>query len=116
MAHQVGTWLAGHGASTDLARESELADVSELRSLNFGRLDDVVRDAEIRIRAWARKHGAVIPAGWNAPMSGARSALERSYRADFSELSLEQILDLVADGARVAGRDAPDPGPGCARP
>jgi hypothetical protein len=96
-AHQVGTWLAGQGASTDLARESELADVSELRSLNFGHLDDVVRDAEIRIRALACKHGEVIPAGWNAPMTGARSALERSYRADFSELTLQQILELVAD-------------------
>ena len=96
VAEQVGTWLAGHGASTDLARESDLADVSELRSLNFERLDDVVRDADIRIRAWARKQGSVIPAGWNAPMSGARSALERSYRADFSELTVDQILDLVA--------------------
>ncbi len=96
VAAQVGTWLAGHGASTDLARENDLADVSELRSLNFERLDDVVRDAEIRIRAWARKQGSMIPAGWNAPMSGARSALERSYRADFSELTVDQILDLVA--------------------
>jgi hypothetical protein len=96
VAEQVGTWLAGHGASTDLALESDLADVSELRSRNFDRLDDVVRDAEIRIRAWARKQGSVILAGWNAPMSGARSALERSYRADFSELTVDQILDLVA--------------------
>ena len=30
-------------------------------------------------------------------MSGARSALERSYRADFSELTVDQILDLVAE-------------------
>ncbi len=97
VAQQVGTWLSGHGASTDLARQRELADVSDLRSLNFARLDDVVRDAEIRIRAWARKHGVVIPAGWNAPMSGARSALERSYRADFSELNADQVLDLVAE-------------------
>jgi hypothetical protein len=28
VAQQVGTWLAGHGASTDLARQSELAGVS----------------------------------------------------------------------------------------
>jgi hypothetical protein len=97
VAQQVGTWLAGHGASTDLARQSELAGVSDLRSLNFAHLDQVVRDAETRIRAWTRKHGVAIPAGWNAPMSGARSALERSYRADFSELSADQILDLVAE-------------------
>jgi hypothetical protein len=97
VAERVGAWLAGHGASTDLAGESELADISELRSLNFGRLDEVVHDAEIRIRAWTRKHGAAIPAGWNAPLTGARSALERSYRADFSELSMDQFLDLVAE-------------------
>jgi hypothetical protein len=96
VAEQVGTWLAGHGASADLTRESDMADVSELRSRNFERLDDVVRDAEIRIRAWARNHGSAIPAGWTAPMSWARSALERSYRADFSELSVNQILDVVA--------------------
>lgn len=97
VADQVGKWLAAHGADTDLARQSSLADVSDLRSRNFTALDDVVRAADPRVRAWARKHGTAVPAGWNAPATSARSALEQSYLADFFELTPDQILSVIAD-------------------
>jgi Domain of unknown function (DUF3883) len=97
VAGQVGRWLAAHGADTDLAHQSSLADVSELRSRNFTALDAIARDADFRVRAWARKHGTDVPAGWNAPATSARSALEQSYLADFFELAADQILGVMAD-------------------
>lgn len=97
VAGQVGRWLAAHGASMDLDSASELVGVSELRSRNFEHLDQLVQGADLRLRAWSQKNGTVPPGGWNAPMIGARSALESSFRADFSVLSEVQLLELILD-------------------
>lgn len=98
LGKRVGEWLAGHGADPDLDRPSELPEIKDLRARNFDRLDGIVRIADPRLRAWCRKHGHDVPAGWSAPLSEARSALEASYLADFWYLSAEELLDVVAGG------------------
>ncbi|MDA8311626.1 MAG: DUF3883 domain-containing protein [Actinomycetota bacterium] len=97
VAEKVGEWLAGHGASSDLDCPSVLPEVKALREHNFGHLDEIVREADPRLRAWCRKHGLDMPSGWSSPVGEARSALETSYLADFSYLTSEQLLDVVAE-------------------
>jgi len=97
VAQQVAAWLADHHATTDLDRSTSMPDLAGLRSHNFTMLDTIVQQAEPRLRAWARKHGAAVPAGWNAPVTAARSALELSYLGDFSELTPGQLLGITAD-------------------
>jgi uncharacterized protein DUF3883 len=97
VAQQVAAWLAGHGANTDLESQTSMPDLTRLRSRNFTMLDTIAQEAEPRLRAWARKHGSAVPVAWNAPVTGARSALELSYLADFSELTSGQLLGIIAD-------------------
>jgi hypothetical protein len=97
LAERVGEWLARHGADADLDRPTDLPPVTELRTRNFESLDQVVRDAEPRVRAWCRKHGQGVLPAWNSPLSEARSALEASYLADFSYLPEDQLLEVVAE-------------------
>ena len=97
VAQQIAAWLAGHHANTDLDSPTSTPGLTGLRSRNFTMLDTVAHAAELRLRAWARKHGSAVPAGWNSPLTGARSALERSYLADFSELTPSQLLGITAD-------------------
>ena len=97
MAQQVAAWLADHHANTDLDSRTSMPGLAGLRSRNFTMLDTIAQEAEPRLRAWARKHGSAVPAAWNAPVTGARSALELSYLADFSELTPGQLLGIAAD-------------------
>ena len=97
MAQQVAAWLAGYHANTDVDSPTSMPDLTGLRSRNFMMLDTIAQEAEPRLRVWARKHGSAVPAGWNAPVTGARSALELSYLADFSELTSGQLLGITAD-------------------
>ena len=95
---RVAKWLAAHDADADLARPCELPPIEDLRRQNFEHLEEVVADAELRLRAWCKKQGENVPAGWNAPLVEARSALEISYLADFWYLSAEELLDFAAEG------------------
>ncbi len=97
VAQQVAAWLADHHANTDLDSQTSMPGLAGLRSRNFTMLDTIAQEAEPRLRAWARKHGSAVPAAWNAPVTGARSALELSYLADFSELTPAQLLGIAAD-------------------
>jgi Domain of unknown function (DUF3883) len=94
---QVEMWLAEHGATTDLSLKSQLPEIGKLRTDNFQRLDQVVTESELRMRAWCRQHNLDVPIGWSSPMSEARSALESSFLSDFFDLSVEQVLGMVAD-------------------
>ena len=96
VVRQVAAWLAGHHANTNLDTQTGMPDLAGLRTCNFAALDTVAREAEQRLRAWTRKHGSAVPAGWNAPVTGTRSALELSYLADFSELTSGQLLGITA--------------------
>lgn len=97
VAQQVAAWLAGHHANTDLDSQTGMPGLAGLRSRNFTLLDTVAQEAEPCVRAWGRKHGSAVPPGWNAPVTGARSALELSYLADFSELTPDRLLGITAD-------------------
>jgi hypothetical protein len=97
VADRVSQWLADRGARTDLTLPPTMPELSGLRSRNATALDRVVQAADTRLRAWTRTRDAAMPAGWNAPVVAACTALEQSCLADFLELTDDVLLDLIAD-------------------
>lgn len=96
MRARTQAWLRSHGADDDLGRTTDLPPVDRLRALNTAALDPLVPALARLVSAWCRRHGALVPTGWQgAPLLEARTFLDGSGLSDLIELSEEQLLDLV---------------------
>jgi hypothetical protein len=97
IAQHVAFWLGTHNARDDLAAVCELASIDELHQRNYGALEDLITEAEPRVRAWCRANKRTLPASWKAPLLGGRTALEVSQLADFYLLTPETLFAVVMD-------------------
>jgi hypothetical protein len=97
IAQQVAFWLGAHNARDDLTVACELAPVDELHQRNFGALEDLITEAEPRVRAWCRANAHTVPAAWKAPLLAGRTALEAGQLADFQILTPEILFAIVID-------------------
>jgi len=97
---RIADWLIQHGADPDLHRRTTLEPIEVLRTRNANRLEELVRAAELVVRAWCRKYGVEVPPDWlGAAGLQARTELEQAGVADLITLDDESLLAVIARAA-----------------